>query len=137
MDEIFLSLEEKLKLAKSITFFPTEDYQKGPSVILVLFNTIMEANSAQDSIKEIEDNFALLFSTKDDKLSLSIILKSSSEILDFSLLFYNKENFNDFIQKESGNRKIAFGFGFIENMHPTFALRAGESPIMIHDFKVS
>lgn len=128
-------LENEFKKVVEIDFFPTENYEKGPSAIT--FNIVNENTKSKIGklLNEIGDEYDLLLHKANGKLNVSFILIGENEILNLNEIEYDAKSFDDFITVETGNRKFVLGIGYFDATSPKFKIQNFDDLVMINSYK--
>lgn len=129
-------IEKSFQKSKGIYFWPTEDYNKSPSVIGLIFNQAVEGQDAYDYLREnllSKDLTLLIRNIKESKFDLSFIDKANSKVFNIHNINYKNDNFLDF--KQNGANEKYFVFVIMESINGQLVIRMTEgkpNPIMIN-----
>lgn len=134
MKENIEKLNIEFKKVVGIDFFPTENYQIGPSAITFNIENSTSVSKIGKLLKEINDIYELLINEENRKLNISFILKNSNEILNLHNLEYNSIDLGKFYTEEPGNRRFVLGIGYFDKKFPQFKTQNFEDIIMINGY---
>jgi hypothetical protein len=108
-------IEKSLGTATSIQFFPTPDYNKKPSVIVLIFDKPYDGadgyNLLLDNCKD--KNASLIIFQNSDKVDISIVVKNTADAINIKNINFDKNQLADFLSKEPKDRRFVFSIGFV------------------------
>lgn len=132
-------IEKELEQAFSIQFFPTQDYDKEPPVVVLTFS---KQHGGASGYNLMLDNFkskeiTLVIFSNPDALDISLVHKPTGNAVNVKGLKYDNEQLRSFIASEPKDRRFVFAIGFIsiDGLSIT-ATREPFTPLLVDKYEV-
>lgn len=116
-------METAINTAVSIEFLLSENYEKSPPVIYIIFDTAALASEAYGLFLRRFTSYKCSAEVRKDRRGLTIKFEETQEILAESKpLNYSIDNYENFKNSEQANNQIVLAFGF----------KDGGQPVIVH-----
>ncbi|PZR38395.1 MAG: hypothetical protein DI538_09705 [Azospira oryzae] len=118
-----IDMETAINTAVSIEFALSENYEKSPPVIYIIFETASLASKAYGLFLRRFSSYKCSAEIRKDRKGLAIKIRETEELFAESKpLNYSKDNYENFKNSEQANNKIVLAFGF----------KDGGQPVIVH-----
>ena len=116
-------IEQSFRTATSVQFHPTDNYEKEPPVVALVFDRQHDGATGYNLLLDNYQNkdTTLVINKRDKKyLDISLVNKLTADAINVNNLTYDNTQLTDFFNKEPKDRKFVFVIAFIDEGRLTF-----------------